>query len=331
VDYAMGDAPVLSLEGDLMVTFSDENFGLAVREGSGELQAALDVAIGAVVASGEYDAIYGASFDGAVTLADDSTADTATAYPTPTEGSDLTTVLESGDLRLCTDPFYPPFENYDADGNVEGFDADMADAIVDEIAAHYMGTDNPMFQAPEPEPSTTTKIGLLNPLTGPIAVYAPPFTVAAQMAIADLNAAAASVGVDMTFELIEADSGCDGTVAGPAAQSLVDAGVVGVAGAACSGASMAANAVLSAAGVPQVSYASTNPGLSDPVAYPGFWRVVPSDAIQGPAMSDMVGAAGVGNPALIHMTNDYGAGLAVIFHGRVQALAEGAREAGLKF
>ena len=313
VDYAMGDAPVLSLEGDLMVTFSDENFGLAIREGSGELQAALDVAIGAVVASGEYDAIYGAWFDGAVTLADDTTADTATAYPAPSEGSDLTTVLESGDMRLCTDPFYPPFENYDADGNVEGFDADMADAIVDEIAAHYMGTDNPMFQAPEPEPSTTTKIGLLNPLTGPIAVYAPPFTVAAQMAIADLNAAAASVGVDMTFELVEADSGCDGTVAGPAAQSLVDAGVVGVAGAACSGASMAANAVLSAAGVPQVSYASTNPGLSDASAYPGFWRVVPSDAIQGPAMSDMVGAAGVGNPALIHMTNDYGAGLADAF------------------
>jgi len=313
VDYAMGDAPVLSLEGDLMVTFSDENFGLAIREGSGELQAALDVAIGAVVASGEYDAIYGAWFDGAVTLADDSTADTATAYPAPTEGSDLTTVLESGDLRLCTDPFYPPFENYDADGNVEGFDADMADAIVDEIAAHYMGTDNPMFQAPEPEPSTTTKIGLLNPLTGPIAVYAPPFTVAAQMAIADLNAAAASVGVDMTFELIEADSGCSGDVASGAAQSLVDAGVVGVAGAACSGASMAANAVLSAAGVVQVSYASTNPGLSDPVAYPGFWRVVPSDAIQGPAMSDMVGAAGATNPALIHMTNDYGSGLADAF------------------
>ncbi|HJM23990.1 MAG TPA: ABC transporter substrate-binding protein, partial [Candidatus Thalassarchaeum sp.] len=32
-----------------------------------------------------------------------------------------------------------------------------------------------------------------------------------------------------------------------------------------------------------------------------------------PAMSDMVGAAGVGNPALIHMTNDYGSGLADAF------------------
>ena len=309
-DYALGDAPVLALEGALMTTFSDETFGLAIREDSDELEDALNVAITALVDGGQYDAIFGAWFEGTVVLTDDRTADTATAYPTPTEGSTLTGVLESGSLEFCIDPFYPPFENLDADGNEEGFDIDVGDAIAEELAAHYMGAANPDFVPPV---ATTTKIGLLNPLTGPIAVYAPPFTVAAQMAIDDLNAAAASVGVDMTFELVEADSGCSGDVASGAAQSLVDAGVVGVAGAACSGASMAANAVLNAAGVVQVSYASTNPGLSDASAYPGFWRVVPSDAIQGPAMSDMVGAAGATNPALIHMTNDYGSGLADAF------------------
>jgi len=309
-DYALGDAPVLALEGALMTTFSDETFGLAIREDSDELEDALNVAITALVDGGQYDAIFGAWFEGTVVLTDDRTADTATAYPTPTEGSTLTGVLESGSLEFCIDPFYPPFENLDADGNEEGFDIDVGDAIAEELAAHYMGAANPDFVPPV---ATTTKIGLLNPLTGPIAVYAPPFSVAAQMAIADLNAAAASVGVDMTFELVEADSGCSGDVASGAAQSLVDAGVVGVAGAACSGASMAANAVLNAAGVVQVSYASTNPGLSDASAYPGFWRVVPSDAIQGPAMSDMVGAAGATNPALIHMTNDYGSGLADAF------------------
>ena len=305
VHYAMGDAPVLSLEGDLMATFSDENFGLAVREDSGELLAALDVAIGAVVASGEYDAIYGAWFDGAVTLADDTTADTATAYPTPTEGSTLTGALESGDLKLCTDPFYPPFESYDADGNVEGFDADMADAIVDEIAAHYMGTDNPMFQAPEPT-TTTIKLGFLNDASGPIAQFAAPFTFAWQAAMADLNA----MGDDYVFEVIEADSGCDGTMAQTAAQSLIDAGVVAVAGAACSGASMGANALLSAAGIPMISYASTSPALSDATAHPHFYRIVPSDALQGQAVADMIAASGVSNTAVIHMTNSYGAGLA---------------------
>jgi len=53
--------------------------------------------------------------------------------------------------------------------------------------------------------------------------------------------------------------------------------------------------------------------LSDSVAYPHFYRVVPSDALQGDAMADMVAASGVSNPALIHMTNDYGAGLADSF------------------
>ena len=267
VHYAMGDAPVLSLEGTLMVTFSDENFGLAVREDSGELLAALDVAIGAIVASGEYDVIYGAWFDGAVTLADDSTADTATAYPAASEGSTLAAVLESGDLKLCTDPFYPPFENYDADGNVEGFDADMANAIADEIAANYMGTDNPMFEVTV----VNIKIGLLNPISGPISQFAPPFTFAGNEAISDLNA-----NDGYSFELIELDSGCDGTVAAAAAQTLVDSGVVGVAGAACSGASIGANAVLSAAGIPMISYASTSPALTDSTAHPDFFRIVPS-------------------------------------------------------
>ncbi len=303
--YAMGDAPVLSLEGDLMVTFSDENFGLAVREDSGELLGALDVAIGAMVASGEYDAIYGAWFDGAVTLADDTTADTATAYPTPSEGSDLTAVLESGSLKLCTDPFYPPFESYDDSGAVVGFDADVADALVDEIAAHYMGTDNPMFQAPV-DPVVTIKLGFLNDASGPISQFAAPFTFAWGAALDDLNA----MDDGYVFEVIEADSGCSGDLGATAAQSLVDAGVVAVAGAACSGASMAANAVLSAAGIPMISYASTSPALSDATAYPDFYRIVPSDALQGQAAADMIMASGVSNTAVVHMTNSYGSGLA---------------------
>ena len=306
VHYAMGDAPVLSLEGTLMVTFSDENFGMAVQgDSSGELLGALNMAIGAMVDSGEYDLIYGASFDGAVTLADDTTMDTATSYPVPTEGSDLTAVLESGSLRLCTDPFYPPFESYAEDGTVVGFDADIAHAVADEIAAHYMGAANPMFEAPA-EPAVTIKLGFLNDATGPIAQFAAPFTYAWGVAMDDLNA----MGDDYVFEVIEADSGCDGQTAATAAQSLIDAGVVAVAGAACSGASQGANAVLSAAGVPMISYASTSPALTDATAYPHFYRIVPSDALQGEAVADMITGSGVTNTAIVHMTNSYGAGLA---------------------
>ena len=306
--YAMGDSPVLALSGDLMVTFSDETFGMAVADGNSELLDALNVAITAVIDSGEYDLIFGASFDGMVVLTDDTDSSTATAYPMATEGSRLTHVLESGSLRFCSDTTYPPFESLDADGTVVGFSADLGNAVADEMAAHYMNNDNPMFVAPVAD-DVTIKIGFLNDATGPISVYAGGFTFASTTAAATLTAA----NDGYVFEVVEADSACDGQAAATAAQSLVDAGVVAVAGAACSGASMGANAVLSAAGIPMVSYASTSPALSDAVAYPDFFRVVPSDAIQGDAMADMVAASGVTNPALIHMTNAYGAGLADSF------------------
>ena len=305
-DYAMGDSPVLALSGDLMVTFSDETFGIAVDDGDSELLDALNVAITAMIDSGEYDLIFGATFEGAVVLTDDTDANTATTYPMATEGSRLTQVLESGELRFCSDTSYPPFESLDADGNAVGFDVDIGNAIADEIAAHYMNNDNPMFVPPAED--KVIKIGFLNDATGPISVYAEAFTFAANAAADTLSA-----NDGYTFEIVEADSGCSGDLGGTAAQTLVDSGVVGVAGAACSGASMAANAVLSAAGIPQVSYASTSPALSDATAYPDFYRVVPSDAIQGDAMADMVSASGVTSPALVHMTNAYGSGLADSF------------------
>ena len=306
--YAMGDSPVLAVEGDLMVTFSEETFGMAVaEEGSDLLLVALNVAITAVIDSGEYDLIFGASFEGSVVLTDDTTADTATSYPMATEGSRLAHVLETGELKLCSDTTYPPFESLNGDGDVVGFSADLAHAIADELAAHYMGNENPTFTPPVVE-DKVIKIGFLNDATGPISVYAEAFTYAANAA-GDML----SMSDGYAFEIVEADSGCSGDLGGAAAQTLVDSGVVAVAGAACSGASIAANAVLSAAGIPQVSYASTSPALSDATAYPDFYRVVPSDAIQGDAMADMVSASGVTSPALIHMTNAYGSGLADSF------------------
>ena len=157
-------------------------------------------------------------------------------------------------------------------------------------------------------PKTVIKLGFMNPLTGPLAQDAAGFQYGAQQAIVDLNAAYGAMGYE--YQLIEVDSACDGTAAAAAAQTLIDSGVVAVGGAACSGATMAANAVLSAAGIPMISYASTNPSLSNASAYPDFFRIVPSDAIQGPAAAAMMEAMGATNPAIIHMTNDYGSGFA---------------------
>lgn len=321
-DYAIGDSPVMALSGDLMVTFSDETFGLAVDDGDSELLGALDVAITALIDSGEYDLIFSAWFDGAVVLTDDRTVDTATVYPMATEGSRLTQVLESGNLKFCSDTSYPPFENLDADGNAEGFDVDIGNAIADEIAFHYAGVaSNDAYgcmdsdavnydaDATSNDGSCTyppTKLGLLIPRTGPVAGLIGPAVQAASMAVADLNAMGGN------FEIIEADSGCNGDTAATGAQTLADAGVVGVIGAVCSAASHAANAILSAAGIPMISPTSRDPALS---MAPDFYRVVPPATIQGPAMVTLMMSEGFANPALVYMTNDYGAGMGAVIGG----------------
>ena len=212
------------------------------------------------------------------------------------------TFLDNGDVGgsgydVCTFHHVPTFGEY--------FNCDrMWEAGGDGV------TDTPWTGA-------TIKIGFLNDATGPIAVYADGFVAASQITLGLANTLAYSQGVQ--FEIVYADSGCDGTMAASAAQTLVDAGVWGVVGAACSGASMAANSVLSAAGIPQVSYASTSPALSDATAYPSFYRVVPSDAFQGSVVADVMTADMQDNVAVIHMTNAYGSGLADAFVGSMDA------------
>ncbi|NLS09000.1 amino acid ABC transporter substrate-binding protein [Nesterenkonia sp. MY13] len=41
--------------------------------------------------------------------------------------------LEEGELQVCSDVPYPPFEYYDTDGNVVGYDIDIAAAIADAL------------------------------------------------------------------------------------------------------------------------------------------------------------------------------------------------------
>jgi branched-chain amino acid transport system substrate-binding protein len=154
--------------------------------------------------------------------------------------------------------------------------------------------------------SQTVKIGLLSPQTGPIAQYAPGFEDAADVAITELNA---THDGDFIFELIVNDSGCDGTQAATAAQTLIDSGVSVIVGAACSGATLGAIAVAAPAGVPMVSYASTSPAITTADDNGHLFRVVPSDAQQAVALVVVASAAGASNPAVLYMTNDYGAGL----------------------
>ncbi len=160
--------------------------------------------------------------------------------------------------------------------------------------------------------SETVKIGVLSTQTGPIAQYAPGFEAAAKVAIAELNTTHKG---DFEFELIVLESGCDGTQAATSAQTLIDSGVSVIIGAACSGATLGAISVASAAGVPMVSYASTSPAVTTADDNGHLFRVVPSDAQQAVALATVTASAGAANPAVLYMTNDYGAGLGDNFSG----------------
>ncbi|MBF92339.1 MAG: hypothetical protein CMB78_00975 [Euryarchaeota archaeon] len=155
---------------------------------------------------------------------------------------------------------------------------------------------------------TTVKIGFLGDQTGMISSYWSGFYEAATIANNHLNEQAHDYGTNVQFEIVYADSGCDSSTATNGAHALVSAGVMFVVGALCSGASMSANAVLSAAGIPHISPTSSSPALSDSTTYPGFFRTITSDGINGVGIAqllDQAGGSGMSSPALVHV-DDYG-------------------------
>ena len=160
------------------------------------------------------------------------------------------------------------------------------------------------------------KIGVLYDREEALTDFAPAFDYAFAEAFADLNA----MNDGYTFEMVYASTKCTEEGGANAAQSVLDAGAVAVAGAACSGASMGANSILAPAGVPMLSYASTSPTLSDSTSYPDFYRIAPSDELQGKALADLVASQGHMSTAVIAMNNDYGSGVASAFESNFNAM-----------
>ena len=152
------------------------------------------------------------------------------------------------------------------------------------------------------EQRSTIKIGFLRDYSSVISVYQPGFDAAANIAENHIN----SMQSEYNFEIIFADSGCSGDTAQSGAQSLINAGVVAIAGAACSGASVGANSATSAAGIPLISYASSSPDLSSD-DYADFMRVQIVDSHSIYVMAHEVRDTGVSSPAIVFV-NDGGFG-----------------------
>src|SRR5688572_27099729 len=104
-------------------------------------------------------------------------------------------------------------------------------------------------------------IGVAGPMTGKDAWYGEQMQRGAELAAADINAAGGVLGQQV--QLIAADDFCDPDQAVAAANALVSQNAIFVVGHFCSGASIPASEVYEAAGVLQISPASSNPMLTD--------------------------------------------------------------------
>ncbi len=157
------------------------------------------------------------------------------------------------------------------------------------------------------------KVGILLGFTGPLESIMPNMATAAEMAIAEVNAAGGILGQQVASE--RADSTCvDAAAATAAAEGLLNGGVNAIMGADCSGVT---GAVLTNVAVPNglgmISPSATSPGLSTAEDNGLFFRTAPSDARQGEILAQVLTERGISDVALTYTNNDYGKGLADSF------------------
>jgi len=170
-------------------------------------------------------------------------------------------------------------------------------------------------------PSAVTEITLggLFPLTGSLAAGGVERDAAARMAVKEINANSSLLnGVTLKIEV--RDTATDATTGAAAASELIDAGVVGLVGAASSGVSAAIQGVAKQKNIPQISYSSTSPTLSNKTEYPYFLRVVPPDSLQGVALADIINDLGLDNIATLATSDDYGLGGIGVFEKAAEDL-----------
>lgn len=154
----------------------------------------------------------------------------------------------------------------------------------------------------------TIKIGVPVPLSGSYTSAGTDILNGAKLAAAKINKAGGLLGKQI--ELLPVDDACDADTAAQAAQKLVEAGVVAVAGGYCSSAALPELRVLHGAGIPYVLDASSNPQLTEK-GWNNVFRVIGRDDEQGPfAAKFMKDALHAKRVAVINDNTTYAKGLA---------------------
>lgn len=131
--------------------------------------------------------------------------------------------------------------------------------------------------------SDTVRIGVAQPLSGPLAALGQDLLNGVQLAVNELNQAGYSAGGKrVTLEVVAQDDGADAARGRAAAQQLVEAGVVAVVGHLNSGVSLETAPIYAAKNIPQLII-STNPKITQ-LGLQTTFRIVANDALQARAI-----------------------------------------------
>ena len=133
----------------------------------------------------------------------------------------------------------------------------------------------------------TVKIGVVAPMTGPLAQYGKDIANGAQVAVDELNSDHFSINRKRArFELVVEDDKASPEEGKAAARRLIDAGVVAVFGHFNSGVSIAAAPLYAEAGIPQLSV-STNPKYTR-MGLKTTFRITADDIQQGATLARLI-------------------------------------------
>lgn len=151
-------------------------------------------------------------------------------------------------------------------------------------------------------------VGTLLPATGDLAFLGPPEFAGVEKALLEIEAGGGVLGSPVTY--IEGDSGDTTTdIASQTVDSQLAQGVQAIIGAASSGVSLTVIDKITSNGVVQMSPANTAPALT---TYPDnglYFRVSPSDVLQGAVIAADAIDSGIESMAVIARQDPYGEGL----------------------
>jgi ABC-type branched-subunit amino acid transport system substrate-binding protein len=140
----------------------------------------------------------------------------------------------------------------------------------------------------------TLRIGSILPVTGSLAYLGPQTFAAAELAVADVNAAGGVFGNPVEF--VRGDSGDTTTdIAAQTVDGLLADGVDVIVGAMSSSVTLSVIDTVTAAGVVLISPANTSLALSGYADRGLYFRVAPADDVQGVAIAEAIADDGAGS------------------------------------